>query len=170
VNATGPSGSPGTSEAAAAQLTSAPPNQASTVVPAEYDLAGGSVDPNRTKLTDDELAENVERRALRRLAFFVGGGACLVSMTIAVAAMVGVLVTMCSNTETMAVIAHSHDWHYLVLMGVVIIGLTTIPLSLGVAILRLVSPSHKHEEPALSFTTPQLEAVKAVYGMVRGKF
>jgi hypothetical protein len=92
---------------------------------------------------------------------FVGLGCLCMYFLIALAVS---LRSFFTNKETLAIIAQSRDWHTLTLLGIAIVVFAIVPLSIALALVKMVSSSDnqgdKKEEIAL--TTPQLELFKLI--------
>lgn len=141
--------------------TTSPPDEPAepNEVPPGFDLAGGDLRESDRTLINDAIAEGESRRSLRRTAFYVGGSVVLALLCVVTNFLIG----LARESESLAILTHAHDWHFLPVISLIIVALTAIPLSLGLALIRLISPppaKTKHDDVAFTITTPQLELLK----------
>lgn len=123
------------------------------------DLSAGSVGVVTKFDINDALTEERARRKMRWIAFGVLGVLCSIYLVCLVVA----LTTLFLNPETLAIVSTVKDWHFLTLLGIALVIFAAIPLSLSLALVRMISgkgPGDEKQE--LSITTPQLELFKVI--------
>lgn len=144
-----------------------PPNTASnqpSPLPelGSFDLAGGKLPPAEEKNLDALLAWDSLRQRMQWWAFLGLGIVCLAFLLF----LMMIMYDMITDKEALAVVVHAADWHVLTFLGIALIVFASVPLSIALAILRMVSQGgpteNKESKEELALTTPQLELVKTV--------
>lgn len=111
-----------------------------------------------------ELHANMEaHRSMRWVAFSVIG---IVSFMFLMA-LLGVLMSIFSAEDPPAILTvQAADWHAWVFVGLALVVFAMIPLSLLMALVRMISANE--EEAAEGIKSPSIEAGKLLYGMIKG--
>ncbi|MEB1529859.1 hypothetical protein [Xanthomonas sp. WHRI 7945] len=113
-----------------------------------------------------ELSE-VAHRSFRRWAFFAVGGASLAYLI-----MLPIAIFCVVDDHSLAILASARDagWHVILLTGLVLVILAAVPLSLTLALVRMISSGRQEDDGKngnFAITTPQIELFKALLEMVK---
>lgn len=128
----------------------------------EFDLAGGKLAPGQERSINDLIEWNQHRRRMQWWTFVALGFVCLIFLF----SLMRLMFKMISDKEVLAVVVHANDWHVLTFLGIALIVFASVPLSLALAILKMVSQpgiaDSKESRDDAVLTTPQLELLKAI--------
>lgn len=116
----------------------------------------------KEQYSDEERDNSKAHRRMRWWAFGVLGTVCiayLITLLIALAR-----IFFCDILPK--VIPTGSDWHTLVLVGIALVVFAAVPLSLAMALVRMISEGGPDaEKPSLK--TPQLEAIKIAFELLK---
>jgi membrane protein implicated in regulation of membrane protease activity len=122
----------------------------------------------RTQDYKDEVVEDMKvHRSMRRWAFFVMGGLVVCYL---VALLAVLLISFFHNKFLLAaLVVPNANWHVLVLIGIAIIVFAAIPLTLAMALVKMISSSHEDAEAQITLPNAQLvtlliDALKHAFG------
>jgi hypothetical protein len=147
-----PSGMPGNDP------TEPTPGYGLSPVQDSFDLGGGEISAASSADLQEGLKDLRDRRRMRGLAFLVLGVVCVVYF-IALLLALNQIVT----PELLAIVEMAKDWHVLLILGMGLFLLATVPLSLTLAIVKMISDKDDGKSKnELSITSPQLEIVKLI--------
>jgi len=120
----------------------------------------------RVETYDDQVLENMRaHRRLRTWAFFVAGGIALAFFSLLWCALRQVFFDG-YLAGILGASTRPDSWHSLVLIGVSLALLATIPLSLCLALVRMVSDKDQGDESSVKMATTELG--KVLYDLVKG--
>jgi len=110
-----------------------------------------------------ELSEEAHR-SMRGDAFAWLGGTCLVYLLFLLIAIFALL-----DDGSLALLLRSGaNWHALVLIGLILVIFAAVPLSLAMALVKMISRAgQESDQKAAGITTPQLELFKVFVEMVK---
>lgn len=101
---------------------------------------------------------------MRWFAFWGFGILCVLFLLILMVSLAALLV----DRKILAVITHASDWHFVALLSVAILALTSVPLTLSIALVKMISHSHKSSDAMpMSLTTPQIEFFKLIVEAIK---
>ncbi|HEY1033980.1 MAG TPA: hypothetical protein VGE09_03250 [Pseudoxanthomonas sp.] len=120
----------------------------------------------RVETYDDQVLENMRaHRQLRTWAFFVAGGIALAFFGLLWCALKQVFFDG-YLAGILGASTQPDSWHSLVLIGVSLALLATIPLSLCLALVRMVSDKDQGDESSVKMATTELG--KVLYDLIKG--
>ncbi|AZR24411.1 hypothetical protein C9397_14400 [Xanthomonas vasicola pv. vasculorum] len=113
-----------------------------------------------------ELSEEAHR-SFRRWAFYAVGVASLAYLV-----MLPIAIFFVVDDNSLAILASARGagWHVILLTGLVLVILAAVPLSLTLALVRMISSGKQDNDEGNrnpGITTPQIELVKAMLDMVK---
>ncbi|WP_416203727.1 hypothetical protein [Xanthomonas euvesicatoria] len=122
----------------------------------------------RSEVYLDQYEQSEEaHRSFRRWAFYVVGGASLVYLI-----MLPIAIFCVVDDHSLAILASARGagWHVILLTGLVLVILAAVPLSLTLALVRMISSGKQEDDGSNGnpgITTPQIELFKAMLEMVK---
>ena len=128
------------------------------------DLGGGKVSKKDRAYTDDKLDDSKAHRTMRWIAFGVLGLLCVVFLI----ALLCALQTLLGGERVIATLLDGREWHGIIVITVALVIFATIPLSLTLALVRMIASPHSQSKPEdATISLPQIEFLKALVETVK---